>query len=41
MKAISQNDIESINVLKGEQAIKKYSEDGKNGVVEIKLKKKN
>ena len=41
MKAISPNDIESINVLKGEQAIKKYSEDGKNGVVEIKLKKKN
>ena len=41
MKAVSPNDIESINVLKGEQAIKKYSEDGKNGVVEIKLKKKN
>lgn len=41
MKAISPNDIESINVLKGEQAIKKYSEDGKNGVVEIKLKHKN
>ena len=41
MKAVSPNDIESINVLKGEQALKKYSEDGKNGVVEIKLKKKN
>lgn len=41
MKAISPNDIESINVLKGELAIKKYPEDGKNGVVEIKLKHKN
>ena len=41
MKAISPNDIESINVLKGEQAIKKYSEDGKNSKVKIKLKKKN
>jgi hypothetical protein len=41
MKAISPNDIESINVLKGEQAIKKYPEEGKNGVVEIKLKQKN
>ncbi len=36
MKAISPNDIESINVLKGENAIKKYPEDGKTGVVEIK-----
>ena len=41
MKAISPNDIESINVLKGENAIKKYPEDGKSGVVEIKLKQKN
>ena len=41
MKAISPNDIESVNVLKGEQAIKKYPKDGKNGVVEIKLKHKN
>ena len=41
MKAISPNDIESINILKGEQAIKKYPEDGKTGVVEIKLKQKN
>ena len=41
MKAISPNDIESINVLKGEQAIKKYRENGKSGVVEIKLKQKN
>jgi hypothetical protein len=41
MKAISPNDIETINVLKGENAIKKYPEDGKDGVVEIKLKRKN
>ena len=41
MKAISPNDIESINVLKGENAIKKYPEDGKDGVIEIKLKHKN
>jgi TonB-dependent SusC/RagA subfamily outer membrane receptor len=41
MKAISPNDIETINVLKGENAIKKYPEDGKDGVVEIKLKQKN
>lgn len=41
MKAISPNDIESVNVLKGEPAIKKYAEDGKVGVVEIKLKHKN
>ena len=41
MKAISPNDIETINVLKGENAIKKYPEDGKSGVVEIKLKHKN
>ena len=41
MKAIFPNDIETINVLKGENAIKKYPEDGKDGVVEIKLKQKN
>jgi bla regulator protein BlaR1 len=41
MKAISPNDIESINVLKGENAIKKYPEDGKDWVVKIKLKRKN
>ena len=41
MKAISPNDIESVNVLKGDQAIKKYSEDGKVGVIEIKLRRKN
>jgi N-acetylmuramoyl-L-alanine amidase len=32
---ISPNNIQSINVLKGESAVKKYGEKGKNGVVEI------
>ena len=41
MKAISPNDIESVNVLRGEQALKKYPKDGRTGVVEIKLKRKN
>ena len=41
MKAISPNDIESVNVLKGDQAIKKYAEDGKVGVIEIKLRRNN
>ena len=35
MNSISTSDIESVNVLKGEQAIQKYPEDGKNGVVLI------
>ena len=34
-KRISPDDIESINVLKGESANKKYGEKGKNGVIEI------
>jgi TonB-dependent SusC/RagA subfamily outer membrane receptor len=38
INAISPDNIKSINVLKGESAIKKYSNDGKNGVVEIFLK---
>jgi TonB-dependent SusC/RagA subfamily outer membrane receptor len=38
MKAISADNIKSINVLKGQQAIKKYPKDGKKGVVEILLK---
>ena len=33
------DNIKSINVLKGEQAIKKYPEDGKNGVAEITSRK--
>jgi len=40
MKAISTIEIKSINVLKGERALKKYPEDGKNGVVEIISKDK-
>ncbi len=40
MNAISLSDIESVSVLKGEQAIKKYADDGKFGVMEIKLKHK-
>lgn len=39
MNSISPNDIESINVLKGDQAKKKYPGDGKNGVVVITTKK--
>ena len=32
---IPTNNIESVTVLKGENAIKKYGEKGKNGVIEI------
>lgn len=39
IKNINPDDIESINVLKGESARKKYGEKGKNGVVEITTKK--
>jgi len=38
LKAISPKSIESINILKGETAINKYGDKGKNGVVEIFLK---
>lgn len=38
VKSINPDDIKSMNVLKGEKAIEKYGEDGKNGVVEINLK---
>ncbi|MDO8930333.1 MAG: TonB-dependent receptor plug domain-containing protein, partial [Bacteroidota bacterium] len=41
MDDINPNDIESINVLKGESAIAKYGEKGKNGVLEIAIKKQN
>lgn len=37
--ALNSKDIESINVLKGEKAIEKYGEAGKNGAIEIYLKK--
>jgi len=39
MEAIDPNTIESIFILKDEKAIEKYGEEGKNGVVEIKIKK--
>jgi TonB-dependent SusC/RagA subfamily outer membrane receptor len=39
MKALDPNQIESINVLKGESAIKKYGEKGASGVIEILTKK--
>ena len=41
MKAIPSNDIASVEVWKGEQAIKKYPKEGKNGVVFITTKKAN
>ncbi|MDA9554705.1 TonB family protein [Pelobium sp.] len=41
MSLIDKSSIESMNVLKGEQAIKKYGEKGKDGVIEITTKKKN
>ena len=39
MEDIDPNNIKSMNVLKGEMAIKKYGEKGKNGVIEIITKK--
>jgi urease beta subunit len=39
MNALNQNEIESINVTKGKNAIKKYGDRGKSGVVEITTKK--
>ncbi len=40
MKELDTEKIESMNVLKGESAIKKYGENGKDGVIEINTKKK-
>ncbi len=40
-KKISPDNIESMNVLKGESATKKYGKKAKNGVLEITTKKKN
>jgi N-acetylmuramoyl-L-alanine amidase len=40
-KAIDANTIESVNVLKGEDAVKQYGDKGKNGVVVITLKSAN
>ncbi len=39
LKIVNSNTIKSINVLKDKNAIDKYGEAGKNGVVEIELKK--
>ena len=39
MKKIDPNKIESINVLKDSVAVKEWGEKGKNGVVEVKMKK--
>lgn len=38
LKELNPDNIESINVVKGEAALKKYGDKGKNGVVEIQLK---
>jgi len=40
MSTINPNDIESINVLKGETANAKYGDKGANGVIKITMKKK-
>ena len=39
LKELDPNNIQKINVLKGEKAIQKYGHDGQNGVVEIWTKK--
>ncbi len=39
IKGLKPDNVESINVLKGKTAIEKYGEKGKNGVIEIYLKK--
>ncbi len=41
LEAISPNQIESVNVIKDKNAIEKYGEKGKNGVVEVFLKKQS
>lgn len=40
IKEVSPDQIEAVKVLKGEKAIAKYGSKGKNGVIEITLKKK-
>ncbi len=40
IRELKAEDVDSINVLKDKSAIEKYGEKGKNGVIEIKLKKK-
>ena len=39
MNSVPPNEIATVNVWKGDSAIKKYGEEGKNGVVEINTKK--
>lgn len=39
MEKIDPENMESVNVLKGDSAVKKYGEKGANGVIEIKIKK--
>lgn len=41
MEQIIPSDIETISVLKGEQAIRKFGNNARNGVVEIELKRKH
>lgn len=40
LNKLNPSDIDSINVLKGENATKKYGADGENGVIEVTLKKR-
>ena len=40
IRELKPEDVDSITVLKDKSAIEKYGEKGKNGVIEIKLKKK-
>ncbi len=40
LNKMNPDDIDSINVLKGEKATKKYGADGENGVIEVILKKR-
>ena len=43
LDALNSEDIKSVNVniLKGVEALKKYGDKGKNGVIEVEIKKKN
>jgi TonB-dependent SusC/RagA subfamily outer membrane receptor len=38
MNSVTPDKIKSVNVLKDETAVKKYGEEGKNGVIEISTK---
>ena len=39
LKEINPNEIESVNILRGEAAIKKYGKEAQKGVIEIITKK--